>query len=130
MTGLTRGVALATLVLLAGACGQTTVITGPSTTYVGETTTLPTGAVDDLLARLQTEAYSLSISIVDGGADDLIAQIHNLWNAVSAQLPRTDFVDETQHQIDMMQFAVDRKHPADADKAALRLSELIAGRPK
>jgi hypothetical protein len=130
VTRLVRGVALATLVLLAGACGQTTVLTGPSTTYLGETTTIPTGTVDELLARLQTTAYSLSIAIVDGDAKERIAEIHNLWTAISVQLPRTDFVDETQHQIDLMQAAVDRKHPADADKAALRLSELIAARPK
>ncbi len=121
-------VAASALVLVLGACGTTTLITQPTTTAVGATTTAPAGTPDELLPRLLTTAYTLSTAIVDGKGREVVAEIDALWKVISSQLPRTEFVDDTAYQIERMRFAVESKHPADADKAALRVSELLAAR--
>ena len=122
------GVAAAALVGLLGACGPTTVVSVPTTTAVGETTTLPTGTPGQLLVRLRDRAFALSAAIVDGTGRSVNDEIDGLWTAASAQLSHTVFVDEIQHQLDLMQTAVDRRRPADADKAALHLRALIDAR--
>jgi len=126
MTAAFRSAAVAALVLLLGACGTTTLVSGASTTAVGATTTAPTGSPDELLQRLLTTAYTLSTAIADGDGREVLADIEGLWLAISSQLPRTEFVDDTGYQVEVMRNAVERKRPADADKASLRIGELIA----
>lgn len=120
---------LATFVagLMLSACGKTTIVavSTTTTTVVGETTTLPRGTVAELLARLRSEAFTLSGGIGDGNGRDILQSITSLWEAAREQLPRTAFVEDVQHQIDLMTNAVDRKRPGDADKAALHLASLI-----
>ena len=117
--------ALVTLGLTLTACGTTTVVTGPSTTALGATTTVPTGTVDDLLSRLESRAFALSVAINDGDSQAAFDEIQALWAAASAQLPRTDFVLSVDRQIGLMKVAVDRRRAADADKAARNLKALI-----
>lgn len=123
-----RSVALASLGLTLAACGTTTVVSGPSTTVVGATTTVPTGTVDDLLDRLETIAFTLSVAINDGNGQASFDEIQALWTAASAQLPRTDFVLAVDRQVGLLKIAVDRRRPADADKAARNLKALIDNR--
>jgi hypothetical protein len=109
------------------ACGSTTVVDVSTTTstLVGETTTLPVGTVTELLPRLRDAAFTLSPAIDDGTSREVFGTIDDLWSAVKAQLPHTTFVDDVQHQVDLMSTAVDRKRPGDADKAAVHLRMLI-----
>ncbi len=115
-------------VLAASGCSATTVVTGPSTTTPGQTTTVPTGSVDDLLATLDERLFDLSIAINEGQGTQTLAELTALWTAAAAQLPRTSFVEQAQHQMDRMALAVERRRPADADKAARNLRALIEAR--
>jgi len=122
------GAALAALTFLT-ACEQTTVVdvsTVP-TTVVNATTTLPAGSAAELVAELRDRAYSLGSAIADSGAKGraVLAELETLWTAAKAQLPRTEFVEEVGHQIELMQIAVKQTRPADAEKAALRTQALI-----
>ena len=118
---------LAALIVMMSACGATTVIetttTSPST--AATTSTLPSGSVSELLGRLREEILTLSTAIVDGEGSKRFAEIDAIWRAAAAQLERTSFRESTQYQIDLMRNAVERKRPADADKASLQIRALI-----
>ena len=125
------GVARATLLALAtvlAACGTTTVESGPSTTYVGETTTAPVGTPDELLDRLVATSFTLGNAIIDGEPHEVMDELDALWLAASTQLPRTDFALGVEHQLALMHTAVDRHRAADADKAARHIEELVKAR--
>ncbi len=116
------------LVVLTAACGKTVVVqdtSAPAPNSVATTTTVPTGTAAQLLRRLADQAQSLSIHIVSGGAGTAIAAIDALWQAAVIQLPHTEFRDNVAHQVDLLDTAVARRHPADADKAALHLQALV-----
>lgn len=89
------------------------------------TTTLPSGSVEQLLGNLRETVFLLSTAIVDGNGKQQFAVIEAIWRAAAAQLPRTTFRESTQYQIDLMRNAVERKRPADADKASLQVRALI-----
>lgn len=111
------------------ACEKTTVVevTTVPTTAVNATTTLPTGTPPELLVKLRDLAYTLGNTITQSGAEAryLLEQLDALWDAAKAQLPRTSFVESVAAQMDLLHVAVDRKRPADADKAALRMQSLV-----
>lgn len=117
-----------TLVATLSACGTTTVLTTTTAappSSVNATTTLPAGTVEELLSQVRDTAFSLSTAIIDGNGTDRFAEIDALWRAAAAQLERTTFRESTQYQIDLMRAAVERKRPADADKASLHVKALI-----
>lgn len=101
-----------------------TTTTSPSPT-AETTTTLPSGSVDELLGQLRSTVFLLSTAIVDGNGKQQFATIDAIWRAAAEQLPRTTFRESTQYQIDLMRNAVERKRPADADKASLQIRALI-----
>jgi hypothetical protein len=123
-----RVAAAALAALLLGACAETTIDDGTGTTAAGVTTTAPSGSPDELLARLSTRAYLLSSAIVEGQGQVAMDELESLWTAATAQLPRTDFVLNVEHQLSMMRNAVERKRPADADKAARHIDTLVDAR--
>jgi hypothetical protein len=111
------------------ACGSTTVVDVPTvpTTVPEATTTLPAGTPTELTARLRDLGFTLSagISVGRSEAQQILDELVSLWGAAKSQLPRTQFVEDVQHQLDIMQIAVDRRRPADADKAALHIRALV-----
>ncbi len=118
---------ISALVLLVSACGATTVIDTTTTirSTAATTSTLPSGSVAELLDRLRAEVLTLSTAIVDGQGAKRFAEIDGIWRAAAAQLQRTSFRESTQYQIDLMRNAVERKRPADADKASLQIRALV-----
>ena len=68
---------------------------------------------------------TLGPAIVDGVGRATLQKIDALWAAIISQVPRTQFVEDAGHQLDLMRAAVERKRPADADKAALHIEALV-----
>jgi hypothetical protein len=108
------------------ACSATTVVT-PSDPPDEQTvaTTVPTGTSAELLHRLQQSVFGLSVAINEGHGKAALDEIRGLWVAARAQLSRTEAVDRIEHQLTLMDTAVERRRPADADKAARSVSALI-----
>lgn len=110
-------------------CGETTVVevstTAPPTTAVEVTTTVPDGEPTELAARLSALAFELSTAISDGRGKQTFAEIEAIWTALAAQLRRTEFVVDIGERVDFMRNAVERKRPADADKAAMHIRALV-----
>ncbi|MFV0307396.1 MAG: hypothetical protein ACK5OX_06610 [Desertimonas sp.] len=133
MTVARRTVALVALVAL-GACAETTVDTTRATVEVDgsvppTSTTEPTGTTAELLDRLIDETTALSERVVeDDGETEALARIEALWVAVEPDIEaeRPDLLDEFDGAMDYARRAVERRRPADADKASRNLRSLVA----
>lgn len=131
----TLGLVAATLVVTA--CGATTFDeTVATTTIVATTTTLPEGTADELLPRLVTGLSDLSLLIgpVPAGFDrgdidkrSRLAEIEALWAAVEREVVADDpdTADAIVRMLDLARLAVERSRPADADKAAKFVADLV-----
>lgn len=129
------GLMAATLVL--SACGTTTFDeTVATTTIVATTTTLPEGTADELLPRLVTGLSDLSLLIgpIPAGFDrgdidkrSRLAEIEALWAAVEREVVADDpdTADAIVRMLDLARLAVERSRPADADKAAKFVADLV-----
>jgi hypothetical protein len=113
-------------------CAKTTIDTSLTTPESnGATTTVfaPTGTTAELLDQLLTEAGALGDRIVDNhGQQEAFARIETLWALVApdVQAERPDLVPGFQSAIDLLRTGVERRRPADADKATNNLRTLIA----
>jgi hypothetical protein len=123
------GLGLAALCSLV-ACNSVTYDATATTSPRVTTTTVyvPAGSAADLLASIATHIDGLSEQLVDGeGQRQSLARIQAEWAAVRptiaterpALLPGFDAV------LAQVQRAVERRRPADADKAAKNLAVLI-----
>ena len=88
-----------------------------------------TGSIDELLDQLLAEAAVLSEAIVQNeGQRDIVERIDVIWSAarpgVEAAAP--DNLLEFDRAIAMLHTGVDRRRPADADKAYNNLAQLVA----
>lgn len=120
--------AAATSVFVLASCGKTTVVevtTVPTTIEVGVTTTMLSGTPAELLPQLRDTAFRLSPAMIEGKGKQVMADLDRLWASISSQLPRTEFVDDAAHQLDLMRVGVERKRAADVDKAALHLQAIV-----
>jgi hypothetical protein len=130
----TRGVAALAVALTVSVvgCAKTTIDTSLTTpASSGATTTVfaPTGTTAELLDQLLTEAGGLSDLIVDNhGQQEAFARIETLWAlaAPGVEARHPDLVPGFQSAIDLLQTGVERRRPADADKATNNLRTLIA----
>ncbi len=107
----------------------TTLPPGQSTTT---TVFIASGSTSELLDQLVDAAVGLSEAIVENeGQRDIIARIDTLWDAARAGVERAvpDNVVEFDRAIELMHNGVDRRRPADADKALTNLRNLIAALP-
>lgn len=124
----TLAAAVCSVALLA--CGTTTVDTVDTTAPASTTTsTVPTGTVDELLDRLLAEVAALSERVVDNdGDDEALARAEALWEAAEADVEaaRRDLLDDFAAAMQLVRRSVERRRPADADKAANNLRVLIA----
>ena len=102
----------------------TTVASAPATTaYVA------TGSTAELLAAISTEVARLSERLVDNdGQRDALARIDAQWAVVrpTVATDRPELLDGFDAAIAQVRRSVERRRPADADKAAKNLTALIA----
>lgn len=127
--------ALATAVLVGCATTVDREIAGDTTTARdGRSTTtttvfVATGTTEELLDRLLDESRSLSEAIVENqGQHDVVARIDSIWDAVrpAVENAHPQLMLEFERAIVMLHTAVDRRRPADADKAYTNLLNLVA----
>ncbi len=95
--------------------------TAPVVTVV-TTTTLPTGDSLQLMKNIALAGADLGDSIADGRGDEARAALATAqanWIVLEPQLQKLklDVVEDLRRIVDMMTTAVERKRPADADKA-------------
>ena len=110
--------------LLASSCGATTIV-GPLETTTTTTSTIPatpTGDIGSLLGQLADLTDGLGQVIVDGDnteARNRLARAEVIWEVMEPQIRAAgvDLVEEVKSIIDLLRTAVERKRPADADKA-------------
>ena len=114
----------------------TTINPNATTRPPGDSTTttvfVASGSTSELLGQLVDEAVGLSEAIVENeGQRDIIARIDTLWAAARPGVERAvpDNVVEFDRAIELMHNGVDRRRPADADKALTNLRNLIASLP-
>jgi hypothetical protein len=100
------------------------------TTPVVVETTIPSGDIVSLLNQLVTTANGLGEAIANrqnNQASQRAADALSIWSVLQPQLfdSGIDVVEDIDRMVELMQTAVDRKRPADADKA-FRFISLIA----
>ncbi|MFZ4720584.1 MAG: hypothetical protein ACOYMR_14240 [Ilumatobacteraceae bacterium] len=98
-----------------------------STTTVAVTTTLPTGAVADLLPLMLAEVKGLSEKVAANDGDGPAAvRIAQYWDAMKAEITTTypDLVPAFEFVVRRCQAAADRSRPADADRAYRNLQTI------
>lgn len=120
------------LCLTLASCGAT-VINSPTTTTVVTTTTLPSGDVTELVSSITASASQIGALIVaadNAAARENLEAARAAWSLLKPQLSVIDVKDDgktsesMQRVMDLLTTAVERKRPADADKAQ-KFSALI-----
>jgi hypothetical protein len=109
-----------------GANTPTTSSPGASTT-----TTIPRGSTEELFAQLLETGKELGNDIAQGDmstARTKLADIKAIWIGIQPQIAQAtqDLLDDTQRMMNLFITAVERKRPADADKAIRFLPSLIS----
>jgi hypothetical protein len=90
------------------------------------------GSTDELLEQLLTEAGTLSEAIVTNeDQHEIIGRIDVIWEAARPGVEQADpdSVLEFDQAIELLHTGVDRRRPADADKAYNNLTQLVAALP-
>ncbi len=122
---------LSIVMLVLTACA-TTVDSDVTTVAPGQATTtvfVATGSAAELLDQLVTEATGLSEAIVENeGQRDTLGRIETLWEAARPGVEEAapDAVADLDRTIALMRTAVERRTPADADKALNNLRPLVS----
>jgi hypothetical protein len=93
-------------------------------------TTIPSGDITSLLGQLVASANGLGEAIANRDNEQARQQAANalaIWTALQPQLLDSgiDVVEDLDRMVELIQTAVDRNRPADADKA-FRFISLIA----
>ena len=93
-----------------------------STTPASTTTTIPRGTVPELFGAILTLGGGLGNDIASGDmqtARAKLADIRATWQAITPQIADLgkDMNDDLQRLVTLYSTAVERKRPADADKA-------------
>jgi len=105
---------------------DTSSTTAPATT---STVFVPSGSTADLLAAISTEVAALSERLVDNeGQREALARIEAQWDAArpDVERQRPELLASFDAAIAQVQRSVERRRPADADKASKNLVTLIA----
>ena len=108
--------------------GATSTTTSPS---ASTTTTIPRGTTEELFAQLLETGKELGNDIAQGDMTTArlkLADIKAIWIGIQPQIAQAtqDLLDDTQRMINMFTTAVERKRPADADKAMRFLPSVIS----
>jgi hypothetical protein len=126
--GAVAGVALVSLT----ACADTTVdtsLTIPPTADATTTVFAPSGTTAELLDQLVAASGRLSdLIIANDGAVEALVRIEALWSLVGEPVAdeRPDLVPGFESAIGLLRTGVERRRPADADKAYNNLRALAA----
>ena len=129
-----RAVGPLLLVLLVGCacgCAETTFEPSATTSQSAPSTTVfvpPTGRAE-LLDQFDDELSALSERIIENeGQAAALARIEAIWQALRADLEtdRADLVPGFESVVELAEIAVARRRPADADKARLNATVLLA----
>ncbi len=131
---MTRQVAAGAVAAIVGltACAETRVdtsLTTPPTVDVTTTVFAPSGTTAELLDELVAESGRLSDLIIAGeGEVDALARMETLWSLVGDDIAaeRPDLVPGFDSAIGLLRTGVERRRPADADKAFNNLRALAA----
>ncbi len=126
--GAIAGVLLAPIGLLA--CADVTYDASATTPPRATTTTtfVPTGTPAELLASIQTSVDALGEQLVAGeGQRQTLARVQAEWAAVrpTIEADHPDLLWDFDSVMAMVARSVERRRPADADKAAKNLAVLI-----
>lgn len=118
-----------------GACATTVVDSTDSSTSSSApvtvaTTAVPTGTTE-ILAALHDNVGQLSEIVVETGGDrafDQLAQIESLWERVrpAVEADHPNLVSDFERMMALCRLAVERRRPAEADKAYAFMTPLIA----
>jgi hypothetical protein len=112
------------------ACNEVTYDASATTTPKDTTTTIyvPAGSTKDILASITAEVDALSEKLVQGeGQRPALTRIQTEWAVVRPRIEaaRPDLLSGFDSVLAQVQRSVDRRRPADADKAAKNLAVLI-----
>lgn len=114
----------------------TTVDPDVAVRQTGESTTttpfVASGSTAELLDQLLDEASRLSEAVVvNEGQHDIVARIDTIWEAArpGVEDAAPDSLPAFDRAVAMLHTAVDRRRPADADKAYTNLQNLTAALP-
>lgn len=125
-------VAAAGIVSLSSGCATTIEDSGATTTVASAstTTTIPRGTVPELFAALLDIGKNLGNDVASGNtatARAKLADIRATWQAITPQIVDLgkDANEELQRLVNLYSSAVERKRPADADKATRFLTLAI-----
>jgi hypothetical protein len=91
-------------------------------------TIAPTGSAADLLPDLSVEMSRLGSEIAEGGdKDGTFERIEQIWDRVRPEIEadRPELLEGFEATIDMARIGVERRRPADADKAFALLTDLV-----
>lgn len=123
----------ATLALTAplAACGETVIVGSLETTTTTSSTVPPppTGDISDLLNQIADLTDGLSQVVIDNDRTEgerRIARAEEIWTVLEPQIREAgvDLVEEVRSVIDLITTSVNRRRPADGDKAQ-RFVDLI-----
>jgi len=119
------------LAIAAVACSETTVDPAITVAPSGEATTTvfaPAGTTAELLDQLVAESAQLSDLIVENdGQQAALARIETLWALVRPDIAaeRAELLPGFESAIGLLRTGVERRRPADADKAHNNLRSLV-----
>lgn len=122
---------VATLLLAGGVSSCATTYDTSATTLPATTSTVfvPRGSTAELLAAISTEAGALSEKLVDNdGQRDALARIEAQWEVVrpAIEADHPELLNAFDMAIAHVGRSVERRRPADADKAAKNIAALVA----
>ena len=125
----TAGVLAMTVPL--ASCGETVIVGSLETTTTTSSTVPPppTGDISDLLGQLADLTEGLGQVVIDNDRTEgerRIARAEEIWTVLEPQIrdAGVDLVEEVRSVIDLITTSVNRRRPADGDKAQ-RFVDLI-----
>ena len=128
VTVLLSGALAITLVALVG-CDATTFESSATTAAAVSTTAyVARGSTAELLASIAVEVGALSERLVESsGQQEALTRIEAQWNAArpAIEAERPELLGAFDRVIGQVERSVERRRPADADKAAKSLAVLI-----
>jgi hypothetical protein len=120
---------LVLVAVVSAACGSTTVEADATTTTLAPPSAALGADLGAVLSEMVSLATGLGDQIVEGGAaDDAdLLRIRDLWAATGGAMNDIDppLFREIEHQLELLDTAVGRRRPADADKASRNLSIVV-----
>jgi hypothetical protein len=115
------------------ACSATTYDTAattiPADEVVPTTEFVPTGSTGELLEQLGTETAGLGDMLVENeGQQQALVRVEAIWALARPEIAsgRPELLEGFDTVIDLVRRSVERRRPADADKAHKNLLTLIA----